>query len=135
MILLRASPFLVSGPFLSPNVSVGVVVTAPALTSPTDGTPTPTGATNATVDTDVGNGTLYWAVVTNAGSCTNAQLKAGTGGNIAAQGGSQAVSGTGTQTVASITGLTTATAYQIKFLHTSAGGSDSAQASVDLTTA
>ena len=128
------SPLLYGeAPFPSKNNSVGVVVAAPALTNATDGTPTSTGATNATVDTDVGDGTLYWAVVTDAGTCTAAQLKAASGGNIVT-GGNQAVSGTGTQTVASITGLTAATAYQIKYLQTSAGGADSAQASVDLTT-
>ena len=134
MTLAPSSPFLVYGPFLSPNVSVGVVITAPALTDPTDGTPTAEGAEDATVDTDVGNGALYWAVVSDGGECTDAQLKSGSGGDIEAA-GAQGVSGTGTQTVAEITGLESATAYQIKFLHTSAGGSDSAQASVDLTTA
>lgn len=109
--------------------------TAPVLSSPSAGTPTSTGTTNATVSTDEGNGTLYWAVVTNTGSATDAQLKAGSGGNIVAGvAGSQAVSGTGTQTVSSITGLAVGTLYQIKFLHTDAAANDSNQASVNLTT-
>jgi len=108
-------------------------VTSPVISSPNAGTPTSTGTTDATVSTDEGNGTLYWAVVTNAGSATDAQIKAGSGGNIVAA-GSQAVIGTGTQTVASITGLAIGTLHQIKFLHADAAANDSAQASVNLTT-
>lgn len=129
------SPFLYqTGPFPSKPNSVGVVVAAPVLSSPNAGTPTADGTTNATVSSTVGNGTLYWAAVTDAGVATDAQIKAGSGGDIVVA-GNQSVSGTGTQTVASITGLTTATVYQIKFLQTSAGGADSAQSSVTLTTA
>ena len=109
--------------------------TAPTLSNPTAGTPTSDGATSAGVTTNEGNGTLYWAVVTNGGSCTDAQLKAGTGGNIVSGvSGNQAVSGSGAQTIATITGLTASTAYQIKFLQRDAAGNDSSQASVDLTT-
>lgn len=108
----------------------------PVLSDPTDGTPTSSGTNNATVTTDQGTGTLYRAVVTDGGACTTAQLKAGAGGNIVAgSAGSQVVGVDGVQTVASITGLSAATAYQIKFLHTNGFGFDSAQASVDLTTA
>jgi hypothetical protein len=85
------------------------------------------------VTTDEGNGTLYWAVVTNIGSATDAQIKAGSGGDIVAA-GNQAVSATGAQTVASITGLVPGTLYQIKFLHADAAANDSNQASVNLTT-
>lgn len=110
-------------------------VTAPTLSSATAGTPTTDGATSFGVTTNEGNGTLYWAVVTNGGSCTDAQLKAGSGGNIVAgKAGSQVVSGTGAQTVTSVTGLSSSTTYQIKFLHRDAAGNDSSQASVSLTT-
>lgn len=117
------------------GISSGSGAVAPVLSNPTDGTPTSDGCTNATVDTDTGNGTLYWAVVTNGGSATDAQIKAGSGGNIVPGiAGSQVISGTGTQTVASITGLSLLTAYQIKFLQTSAAALDSNQESVNLTT-
>ena len=109
-------------------------MTAPALTSPTDGTPTTDGTDNATVDSTVGNGTLYWAVLADGGSATDAQIKAGSGGDIVVA-GSQGVSGTGTQTVVEITGLESGTDYEIVFLQTSAGGADSSQVSVALTTA
>jgi hypothetical protein len=116
--------------------SIGVASPAPVLSSPTAGTATSGGSTGAGVTTDTGNGTLYWAVVTNGGSCTDAQLKAGAGGNIVAGvAGSQAVSGTGAQTIANITGLSASTTYQIKFLQTSGAAVDSSQASVSLTTA
>ena len=132
----EGGPFVVAlGAIIGPNPSVGVVVAVPALSNMTDGTPTGDGATNATVDTTVGNGTLYWAVVTDGGSATDQQIKAGSGGDIVSGvSGSQAVSGTGTQTIALIEGLEPSTAYQILFLQTNSIGSDSAQASVDLTT-
>lgn len=112
----------------------GPASVAPILTAPNAGTPTSSGTTNATVVTDQGSGRLYWAVVTNGGAATNAQIKAGAGGNIVVA-GSQQVNAKGTQTVASITGLTTATTYQILFLHSNAMSQDSNQASVSLTTA
>lgn len=104
-----------------------------ALSAPNAGTPTSSGTTNATVITDQSPGTLYWAVVTNAGSATNAQIVAGSGGNIVVA-GSQAIISLGTQTIASITGLASVTTYQIKFLEQNSGGSFSAQASVTLIT-
>lgn len=108
--------------------------TAPTLSNPADGTPSSDGTVGASVDTDEGNGTLYWAVLTNGGSCTDAQLKAGSGGDIL-QAGNQAVSGAGTQVIATITGLTATTDYELVFLHRDAAGNDSAQATVGLTTA
>lgn len=108
---------------------------APALTSPSSGSATSDGCTGANVTTDQGTGRLYWAVVTNGGSCTDAQLKAGSGGNIVAgKAGNQVVGGSGVQTISNITGLTTATTYQIKYLHSNGDSKDSAQASVSLTT-
>lgn len=108
---------------------------APVLTSPNAGTPTADGTNGANVTTDQGTGRLYWAVVTNGGSATDAQLKAGSGGNIVAgKAGSQLVGLAGVLTIPGITGLTTATTYQIKFLQSNVDSKDSAQASVNLTT-
>lgn len=110
--------------------------TAPTLSSPQDGTPTADGTTGPGVSTNEANGTLYWAVLTNGGSCTDAQLKAGSGGNIVAgKAGNQAVSGTGAQVTADITGLSASTDYELVWLHRDAAGNDSAQATVGLTTA
>jgi len=104
------------------------------LTSPDDGTPTSSGTSNALVTSSVGSGILYRGCVSNGGSCTNAQLIAGTGGNlVAASCGNQAITASGVQTITSITGLDSATTYQIKFLAYS-GGFYSLQSSVDLTT-
>ena len=110
-------------------------VTAPTLSSADEGTPTADGCTGASVSTNEGNGTLYWAVVSNGGSATDAQIKAGSGGNIVSgKAGSQSVSSTGTQVISSITGLSAATGYQLLFLHSDASSNDSSQASVDLFT-
>ena len=111
---------------------------APILSSPNAGTPTTDGSTGQSVVTDQGSGTLYWGVVTNGGTATDAQLKAGTGGNLvgtAGNRGSLTVNASGTQSPGTITGLTTATTYQILYLHTNALSKDSAQVSVSLTTA
>lgn len=106
----------------------------PVLSAATLGTLTDVGGV-PTVTTDTGNGTLYYAVVTNGGSATNAQIKAGTGGNIVAgKASSQAVVSTGVKTFSAVTGLTANTTYQILYLQTSAGGSDSNQASYSFTT-
>lgn len=126
-------PFLASiGPFLSQANSVGVAVAVPALTNATDGTPTDEGTEDATVDTTVGNGTLYWAVLPEDGTATAQQVKYG-GGSVIVH-GSQAVVGTGTQTVLEITGLEAETIYALVFLQTNSLGSDSAQAEVELET-
>lgn len=108
---------------------------APTLSSPTSGSATSDGATNFGVTTNQGAGTLFWVVVTNGGSATTAQIKAGTGGNIVAgKAGTQIISSAGAKTIAAVTGLTSATTYQFKFLHTNGDGMDSAQSSVSLTT-
>lgn len=108
---------------------------APTLSNPQDGTPTSDGATGASVDSNEGNGTLYWAVLTDGGTCTNAQLKAGSGGNIVAgKAGNQAVSSSGTQTIPNITGLSAGTNYEIVWLQRDAAGNDSGQAATGLTT-
>ena len=121
------------GPFPTPNPSVGVASTKPALTNANAGTPSASGSTGSGVDTTVGNGTLYWAVVSDGSLPTNGQIKAGSGGGIVVA-GSQAVSGTGAQSIVAITGLEAETVYQLIFLQTNSAGTDSAQASVGLTT-
>lgn len=110
-------------------------MSSPVLTNPTTGTPSQTGCSGASVTTDQDNGTLYWAFVTNGGSCTDAQLIAGSGGNILAVAhGSQSVANTGVQTIGIVNGLTPNTTYQIKFLHQNSLAENSAQVSASLTT-
>jgi hypothetical protein len=106
----------------------------PVLFNPTAGTPTDEGTVGATVDTNRSGGILYYVVVTNGGSCTAAQLKAGSGGNIVAgSGASQSVEAIGTQVLGTIVGLAEGTTYQIKMLHNRLG-LDSAQASASFVT-
>ena len=125
----------VRGPLFGLKGTSGGGLDIPILTAASDGTPTADGATGAGVTTTVGSGRLYWAVVTNAGSCTDTQLIAGAGGDIVAgKAANQAVNGSGAQTIANITGLAAATTYQIKYLHVGGNNAVSAQASVDLTT-
>lgn len=108
---------------------------APVLTGPTTGTATQTGCVSATVTTDESGGTLYWAFVTNGGSCTDAQLIAGSGGNIISSvKGSQAVASLGVQTLGTINGLQPNTTFQIKYLHRDSDTNNSNQASASLTT-
>lgn len=112
----------------------GSQVTLPHLIEPSAGTIGATELTDATVITDLVYGTLYAAVVTNGGSATDAQIIAGTGGNIVDTAvANQDVTSEGTQTIASILGLTAATTYQLKFLHVISGG-NSLQSSVSFTT-
>lgn len=130
-------PRAVGGLFGAGGASGGQASTVPALTAPNAGTPTSSGTTNATVVANVGSGRLYVGVVTNGGTATNAQIIAGTGGNLVggASSSNQQINATGTQTVASITGLASATAYQILFLAVAGNGAVSNQSSVNLTTA
>ena len=125
----------VRGPLFGFKGTSGGGLDIPILSAPDDGTPTGDGATGAGVTTTVGSGRLYWAVVTNAGSCTDTQLIAGAGGDIVAgKAANQAVNASGAQTIANITGLAAATTYQIKYLHVGGNNAVSAQASVSLTT-
>lgn len=119
---------------LTPNPGRNTVEAAPVLDTPTDGTPISDGTLDATVDTDIDSGTLYWAALTDGGSATNQQIKAGAGGDIVVA-GQQAVSANGTQTVPEISGLASDTAYTLVFLQTNSLGSDSNQEEVALTTA
>ena len=93
--------------------SAGGDVTAPTLTIPA-GTQTGSTTASGTVSTDEGNGTLYYLASTNATE-TAATVKAAS---------SQAVSGTGSQSVSFI-GLTASTTYYAHYCHRDAAGNDS----------
>jgi hypothetical protein len=93
-------------------------VTAPVLSNPSG---IKTGQTTAAlaVDTDEGNGTLYWVVTTSSTPPSGAQVAAGQDhtGAAAVDSGSQAVNATGTQNVAGgASGLTAATEYWAHFV-------------------
>jgi len=88
-----------------------------------------TGSTtgDAYVDTDEGNGTLYWVVTQSITQPSSAQIKAGQDhlGAAADDNGSQAVSAIGTQGPIGSTGLTQLTAYYYHLIHTDAALLDS----------
>lgn len=108
-------------------------VTAPTLSSPTDAANGSTAATGS-VSTNEGNGTLYWVVSTSGTAPSAAQVKAGNDhtGSAAADSGSQAVSGTGVQTLSPApSGLTASTAYTIHFMHEDASANQSSVSSGD----
>ena len=133
---LRARESRDRGPYTFGKLPVvgagGGSIPASILTAPSVGTATADGCTGANVTTNQIGGTLYWAVVTNGGSCTDAQLIAGAGGNIVSgKAGNQAVVAPVKQTIADITGLTGSTTYQIKFLQVN-NSTNSVQASVSL---
>lgn len=106
--------------------------TSPTLSAPLDSA---TGGTTATaaVTTDRADGTLYWVVDQSATPPSAAQVKAGQdqGGAAADASGSQAVTATGSQTVASITGLTSETTYYTYFMHESVNGGQSTVSAAD----
>jgi hypothetical protein len=91
------------------------------------------GTTDAalTVDTNEGNGTLYWVISTSSSAPSKAQVKAGQmhTGAAAADSGSQAVSGTGTQTISGESGLTASTTYYAHFMHEDSSANQSDVAS------
>jgi len=89
--------------------------TAPVLSS-TTGTTTGTTTATGTVDTDEGNGDIYWLVDTS--DSTNQATVLGTGAT-------QAVSSTGTKIVNAV-GLAASTVYYFHFVHKDAAGNDSA---------
>lgn len=114
-------------------IGSGAADLPPTLSNPTD---TATAKTTAAlgVDTNEGNGTLYWVVSTSATPPSAAQVKAGQmhTGAAAAASGSQAVSGTGTQTVSGgATGLTAHTAYTAHFMHEDVAANQSSVVSGD----
>lgn len=109
---------------------------APTLSSPSSGTPSPYGCTGASVSTDEGNGTLYWVLVPDADAPSAAQVKAGqnSSGGAAVVSGNQAVSGTGTQNIATIGTAKPNTNYELVYMHEDAATNQSATSSVGLTT-
>lgn len=111
----------------------GSDVTAPTLSAPVDAANGGTASTGS-VDTDEANGTLYWVVTTSATSPSAAQVKAGNDhtGSVAADSGSQAVSGTGTQALSPApSGLTSETTYYTHFMHEDAAANQSTVSSAD----
>ena len=82
------------------------------------------------VVTDLGEGILYWALVTNGGSATNDQILNGSGGNIVAgKAGSVNVTAAGIITLGNITGLGATTTYQILYMQLNATGNLTGQTS------
>lgn len=110
-------------------------VTAPTLSNQAVGDLTAEGGVPA-VDTDEDNGTLYMVVVPNGDTPSAAQIKAGQDSNSdpALADESIAVTTTGTQTFAAVTGLTPGTAYDAWFVHTDAASNDSTAVKADFTT-
>ena len=109
-------------------------VTAPTLSSQSMDTLTNEGGV-PTVTTDESSGKLYYAVLTDAGSASDAQIKAGTGGNIVeGKAGNKDITADGVNTFVAVTGLDAATAYEVVFLHTDAWGNDSDQVEAGFTT-
>jgi hypothetical protein len=95
--------------------------TQPVLSSPTASATSDTTA-DLGVSTDLGSGTLYFVVTTSATEPTALQVKAGQThtGAAATDSGSQAVSGTGVQSISGgATGLTASTAYYAHYMHES----------------
>jgi uncharacterized protein DUF4082 len=110
--------------------------TAPILSN---ATASATGQSTASlaVDTDEGNGTLFWVVTTSSSQPSGAQIAAGQDhtGSPAADSGSQAVSGTGTQNVAGgASGLVAATNYWAYFVQDDAAANRSNIVSDSFTT-
>lgn len=99
-----------------PGGAAAADVTAPVLSNAT-GTQTGTTTADITVDTDEGNGVLYWVVDQNLNTPSAAQIKAGQdqGGGAADASGNVAVSGTGTKTI-NVTGLSAGTTYKAYFM-------------------
>lgn len=107
--------------------TAGGDVTAPTLSSPTAVETSDTTA-DLGVDTNEGNGTLYWVVTQSSTGPSAAQVKAGQDhtGSAADDSGSQAVSGTGTQAISGgATGLTAETTYYAHFMHEDAATNQS----------
>lgn len=105
----------------------GSDVTAPVLSNPTR-TEVSDLRWDGGVDTDEGNGTLYWIISETVATFPSvAQMKAGqdSTGSAAADSGNQTVSASGTQSVAANGGLTEDTIHYYFFLHTDTAGNDS----------
>lgn len=106
---------------------------APVLSLPTDAsTGTTTGS--GTVSTTGTNGTLYAVITTSSTSPSAAQVKAGQDhtGAAAVDTASQAVSGSGVQTITGgFTGLTASTAYYAHYMHENTSSQQSTVSSAD----
>lgn len=98
---------------------------APTLTNQTGSVTGPT-SLDGSVDTDQGNGTLYFVTTTSATSPSATQVKNGqdNAGATASDSGSQSVSATGTQSIKS-SGLIPNTSYWIHFMHENTGAEQS----------
>lgn len=115
------------------TLTIAADVTAPTLSSPVDASASDTTGTGS-VSTNEGNGTLYFVVSTSASAPSAAQVKAGQmhTGAAAADSGSQAVAGTGVQTITGgFTGLTAATTYYAHYMHEDASANQSSVSSGD----
>lgn len=108
-------------------------ITAPTLSNPIDTADGETAGTGS-VDTNEGNGTLYFVVTQSATSPSSAQVKAGQNhtGSTADDSGSQSVSSTGTQNISGgFTGLTSSTTYYTHYMHEDASTNQSPVLSAD----
>lgn len=114
--------------------------TAPDETAPTLSSPSTANLTDVSVIprvvTDEANGTLYMVVVPDGDAPSITQIKAGqqSDGSAALDSGNQTVTATGLQSMATVTGLTAETAYELFFVHRDAAGNDSDAATVGFTT-
>jgi hypothetical protein len=111
--------------------TVPIAAAVPVLSNAT-GTATSDTEADLEVDTDIDEGDLYWVVTLSATPPSAAQIKAGLNhlGAAAADSGTQAISGAGTQTVTGgATGLTAATTYYAHFVQEDDVGNNSNVAS------
>lgn len=116
------------------SVTVEIRAAAPATLSSPEVSDVSSTSGDPKVTTNKAGGTLYAVVVADGDTPSVAQIKAGqdsTGASaIAAR--SQSVTTAGQQTMATVTGLTTGTAYDVWFVHTNDVG-DSAAVKADFT--
>ena len=115
------------------TLTIAADVTAPTLSSPFDASASATTGTGS-VSTNEGNGTLYFVVSTSATPPSAAQVKAGQmhTGAAATDSGSQAVSGTGVQSITGgFTGLTASTTYYAHYMHEDTSANQSSVSSGD----
>jgi hypothetical protein len=107
------------------STQTGGDTTAPVLTN-ASGTSTGQNTASISVDTDEGNGTLYWVVDQSQTAPSVAQIQAGNGsdGSAADDSGGQSVSSSGTQST-SASGLSAGTTYYAHFQHQDSVGNDS----------
>ena len=123
-----------SGPVVNIKVGDNVI---PVLTSPIDGDPTVDGTDNFGATTSKAGGRFYHAVTANAGSLTKEEVVSAvqTGASAILASGSMAVTASGALVNATaITGLTTATNYELFYVHVDVAGNMSAVVTVALLT-